>query len=215
MGLDRGNGSPFYMHALEQEVPNFAAAIKTSIEDFANQALGSVRRHEARALHLVASCCSPLFLSAGSRDLHQIFLGCLWRARGLFAGGSCLPTLRHRERGACASENGFVFIQQSLQALFQMKRQSFFSPSYTRFLFERRQDACTLLIPLSRFIPQFALYSLSLGIGAAIARLSPDRGVALVEEAYPSASRSSSTAQRGAGDNSTSFLEMQLAAYFC
>ncbi|KAE9380360.1 hypothetical protein N431DRAFT_129050 [Stipitochalara longipes BDJ] len=98
-----------------------------------------------------------------------------------------------------------------------MKRQTFFSPSYTRFLFERRKDAYTLLIPFSRFIPQFGLYSLSLGIGAAIARLSPDRGIALVEGGYPSAPRSSSTAQAqgGAGSNSTSFLEMQLAAYFC
>jgi hypothetical protein len=72
-----------------------------------------------------------------------------------------------------------------------------------------------LLRSFSRFIPQFALYPLSLGIGATIARLSPDRGIALVEEAHPRTSRSSSTAQRGAGDNYTSYLEMQLAASFC
>ena len=155
-----------------------------------------------------------MLLSAASRDPHQILDGPVHQ-RVVPAHTASYCKVAPAVPGLHCLEHRFAFIQRGLQALFQMKRQPFFSPSYTRFLFERRQDACTLLIPLSRFIPQFALYSLSLGIGAAIARLSPDRGVALVEEAYPSASRSSSTAQRGAGDNSTSFLEMQLAAYFC
>jgi hypothetical protein len=59
----------------------------------------------------------------------------------------------------------------------QRETPNILSPSYTRFLIERRQDAYTLFTPFSGIIPQFALFSLSLGIGVTIARLSQTRAL--------------------------------------
>lgn len=118
-------------------------------------------------------------------------------------------------RGLLRGKNVSSFIQPNAHALFQMKLQIFFSPSYTRSLIERRKDAYILLQSFNRVIPQFARYSLSLAIGATIAGLSPDRGTALVTEKHPSPSRSSSWPQGGRGHDSTSYLEMQLGAHFC
>jgi hypothetical protein len=157
--------------------------------------------------------CSPLFLflSATSRDLHQ---NLSWWG----SGRACPPTASLG--GVSGLGKCLNFIQTSAHALCQMKHQqpflqSFFSSSYNRIPVERRRDAYTLFQSVCRLIPQFALCSLSLGIGATIARLSLDRGFALVERGHPSPSPSRSTAQRGAGDNYTSFLEMQLVANFC
>lgn len=117
--------------------------------------------------------------------------------------------------GVYFGENVSNFIQPNAHAFFQMKLQTFFSPSYTRSLIERREDAYILLQSFNRVIPQFARYSLSLAIGATIAGLSPDRGTALVAEKHLSPSWSSSWPQRGTGHDSTSYLEMQLGAHFC
>jgi hypothetical protein len=160
-----------------------------------NQALGSggTRLVPFQLLQRVPRGCSPQPLSAASRELHKTFQ--------VVCGGACLPPcvidewfgkrflLQPNNRSCVLPDETLIILSILLLSL-------------SRRASKRRVQSLQLL---RRSIPQFALYSLSLGIGATIARLSADRGIALVGKAYASTSRSSSTAVRGASNNSTSF----------